>query len=841
MKLTELATETTAMADETADLALSLHNVSRSFPGVKALDRVELQVRRGEVHGVLGENGAGKSTLMAVASGALNPDEGTVWINGHELSGADPVEARERGLAIVRQEPALLPDLTVAENLYLGVDASRRPSPMAIQTWSEEVLGLWGASHGIRATDRVEELRPQQRFIVDICRAISQDPDVLVLDEPTEHLLRAEVSTLFKHVRAITAAGRSVVYISHRINEVKEITDRLTVLRNGRTVGTYDTAEKSNDDIVGLVIGRSLDVLFPGPPAAVGEVEVSLEGFATHGTEPLTIELRRGEIVGLAGIEGNGQRDLLRALAGLQHSSGAVTIAGRRVRRWSSRAARENGVVFLPGDRHHEGILPTLTVGENIAYRNLSAISTGGLVSGAAEARLSTKVVADYNVKTPSLDTPIESLSGGNQQKVLFGSALRRDPALFLVDEPTQGIDIGARSEIYRLMREAADAGSIVVMLSSDAVELSGVADRVLVFSRGRVIEDLSGEDVTERSITGPALESSAERGRVHKTSARATRWLAGDIAPLAILTALVVALAAYGGATSSNFLGTYNISGILALTAVLALVAFGQVLVLMTGGIDVSSGPVVGLVVNIASFYLLDGASWATQLGGWAVMILAALGVGLINWTLIEFVGLNPLIATLATYMAVQGVSFVLRPSPGGAISRPVLDGVGFKVGPIPVAFILVLAIALLGGWLLKKTTSGMSLRAVGSSEGVAQAIGIRPRTFRLGAYLGSSALAALAGVFYMAQTGTGDARGGVSLILLSITAAVVGGTSLAGGRGSFVGALLGAGLVQVIASLTVFLGLSSDWQYYLIGVLTLGAVVLYSGARRSAAVSSA
>ena len=693
----------------------------------------------------------------------------------------------------------------------------------------------------VRATDRVEQLHPQQRFIVEIVRAFSQDPDVLVLDEPTEHLLKDEVDILFGHIRAHTARGKAVVYISHRIHEVKQITDRITVLRNGCTVGTFDAPEMSEEQIVSLIIGRDLDVYFPDKRDRGIETPIvlGLDGFSARGLAPLSMNFRRGEIIGLAGIEGNGQRELIRALAGVDRSSGSVTIVGRTYSRYNNSVASRHHVVYIPGDRHNEGILAGLSVGENIAYRNLRKLSPGGFVRAGSEARLVKGVITEYNVKTPSVDTPIESLSGGNQQKVLIGSAFVGKPTLFLVDEPTQGVDIGARSEIYALMRLAADEGAVVIMLSSDAAELAGVADRVLVLSRGHVITEIDGDDVTERAITGAALTSDSERERAGVGDRhRIAGWLAGDQAPVAVVSFLIIALTLIGFASNPLFVGYYNVNGMLALAATLGFVALGQLFVLLTGGIDISVGAVVGLVVNIASFYLIDGATLSQQLGGWALMFGAALLVGFINWVLIDYVKLSPLIATLVTYMGVQGVSFVLRPSPGGSISSSITDPVTFAIGPVPVSFFVLVIFGVVLGLALKRSRPGIIIRAVGSREEQARVNGLHPKRVRLLAYLGSSFFAALASILFMAQTATGDAAGGVSLTLLSITAAVVGGASVFGGRGSFSGALLGALLVQVISSLTVFLKVSSDWQYYLVGILTIGAVALYSMARRRAAV---
>jgi len=834
------ATETVLAEHLRSGTALQMRGVTKVFPGVKALDGVHLDVAFGEVHGVLGENGAGKSTLMAIASGALRADEGEVFLGGVELDEPSPERARRLGLAIVRQEPALLPDLSVAENLYLGVGPDRRPAPHLMREWATTQLRRWSDDASVHADDRVEQLHPQQRFIVEICRALSQEPDILVLDEPTEHLLKDEVETLFGHIRDYAAKGRGVVYISHRIPEVRRITDRITILRNGRTTGTFATADASEDEIVSRIIGRDLDVYFPQRDEATGPgpVKFAIADFGGRGFAPLTREFRAGEIVGLAGIDGNGQRDFLRALAGLDKSTGRVAVGDKKIARYRHRAATDAGVVYLSGDRHNEGVLEGLSVRENISLRNLSHIARGGWVRARDENALVDDVISTYNVKTPTADTPIESLSGGNQQKALIGGALASSPAVFLVDEPTQGVDVGARSEIYQLMRSAADRGSVVIVLSSDAAELAGITDRVLVFSRGHVVQELEGSEISERNITGAAITASTERARVGARTPAFIRWLAGDRAPLAVVGGLIALLSIIGFAANPLFLGPQNISGVLTLTAVLGLVAFGQVLVLLTGGIDLSTGPLVGLTVVVASFYLIDGASILEQGSGWLLMFGVALAIGLINWVLIDVVRLSPIIATLVTYMAIQGISLTLRPSPAGVISRAVTDPLRLVLGPLPVSFLVVALLGLVLGYLLTRSRAGIALRAVGSAPEAARVNGINPRMLRLGAYLGSSLCAALAGVLFMAQTSIGDGRSGITFTLLSVTAAVVGGASVFGGRGSFVGALLGALLVQVVSAITVFLRLTPDWQYYLVGAMTLGAVALYSIARKRAAV---
>ncbi len=302
---------------ERAKTVLEIAGASKSFPGVRALDAVTFDVLAGEVHGLVGENGAGKSTLMAIASGALIPDAGSVAVDGVATSG-DPQAARALGLAIVRQEPALMPDLTVAENLYLGVPASLRPAVSDLTRWADECLRIWNENAPVKVSDRVDTLNPEQRFIVEIVKAFANNPKVLVLDEPTEHLAAQDVDRLFERIRRLTAAGGCVVYISHRIREVQRIADRLTVLRDGRSQGTFDARALNEDQIVELIVGVSLDREFPAKASNVSGEALKVENLSGPGFANVGVTVRRGEILGLAGISDNGQHEFMRALAGTQ-------------------------------------------------------------------------------------------------------------------------------------------------------------------------------------------------------------------------------------------------------------------------------------------------------------------------------------------------------------------------------------------------------------------------------------------------------------------------------------------------------------------------------------------
>jgi ribose transport system ATP-binding protein len=815
---------------------LQIDAVTKIFPGVRALDDVTFSVRRGEVHGLVGENGAGKSTLMAVASGALVPESGRVVLDGVEIVG-DTEQARRLGLAIVRQEPALMPDLTVAENLYLGVPADQRPSLMSTAEWAQQLLCRWRENVAIDAKERVLGLTPEQRFIVEIVKALSARPKVLVLDEPTEHLLAEDVDRLFERIHQITASDCAVVYISHRIREVKRIANRVTVLRDGQGQGTYDAAGLSEERIVELIVGGALDREFPAKAKArlTGTVldVVSLRG---PGFTDVSIQMQKGEILGLAGIDGNGQREFMSALAGLVQSRGAVSVNNRRANLHNSQSAAASGIRLLPGDRHRAGIFSELSVRENFSIRSLPLNALKGWIRQGVETRRARDAVSSFAVRTPSVETPIRALSGGNQQKLLLASVLAGNPEVLLVDEPTQGVDIGARVEIYRVLRQAAAAGTAVMVVSSDALEVAGLCDRVLIFSRGQIVTELRDSAVSENSITSAVLTATTERARL-STGVRAFwKWASGDWAPIVMLGLAVSLLGLYAEHMNGAYLSARNLGGMLGLVATLAIVAYGQQALMLVGGIDLSVGPLMGLFVVIQSFFANEGAPLSLHLTGWLVAGVAAVLVGLVNWTLVCPFRLHPMVATLATYMALQAISLILRPIPDGIIAESVVDVISVQVGFVPVIAIAagVLAIAL--EFALFKTRIGLVFRGVGSQREAARMAGIHPPLTLLAAYLGCSLLAALAAIPMMAQVGSGDPNAGTSYTLASIAAVVIGGASLFGGRGSFVGALLGALLIVQVNVVTSFLDIGDWWQSYLLGGMILGSVALYSKSREMA-----
>jgi len=828
-----------------ARVVLRLTDVVKAFPGVVALKGVSLDVVEGEVHALLGENGAGKSTLMAIAAGAMSPDSGTVEIGGAALTAALPSLAQSLGISVVYQHTSVLDELTVAENLLYCVPAERRSGAKQSGRWADEQLAAVGARFDKRT--RVNQLSIAERQLVEIAKALASQPKILVLDEPTEALTTIETEHLFTKIDEITARGTAVVYISHRLPEVKRVADRITILRDGQMRGTFAADGVSEAEVLKLIIGRSVDHAFPEKGKSKEKSTPLLEAKAvtSHSLQGVDFSVAGGEIVGLAGVEGNGQREFLRALAGLVPASGTMIVAGRPIRMSDPTAAQNGGVIYLPGDRHAEGLFLPLTVRENMTALVLGSLSRLGFIQSRRETALVEKQVQALSVKTPSTETPIKSLSGGNQQKVLFARSLARAPTVLLADEPTRGVDAGARMELYRILREAADRGTAVVVLSSDAVELQGLCDRVLVFSRGGIVQSLVGDSITEENITGAAITADTARRGSETGRAASGEWVrrfaSGDYAPLAILIALIVILGLYTSTINSFFLTTRSMTGSLYLASALLFVSMGQLIVLLTAGIDLSVGPLTGLTVVILSFFCGDGQGVGDLILGFGLAFATALAVGFANGFMVRKIGLTPVIATLSTYIGLQGVALLLRSTPAGYFRTDITSALTARLGPLPYVFIIGIVIAVAGEWALRRTRFGMELRAIGSNELAAHRLGANVNRSVILAYMLCALFTSISGILLAGQVGIGDPAVGANYTLQSISAVVLGGASIFGGRGSFLGAFAGVVLVQEITSATGFLGLGSAWQYWLPGLLILLAAGMYSRTRVSAAAHHA
>jgi ribose transport system ATP-binding protein len=490
---------------------LEVRNVGKSFPGVRALDGVDLSCRRGRVHALLGENGAGKSTLVRIITGNMQPDEGELLLDGEPVRFADPREASARGIAAVYQELTVLPAMSVADNVMLGQERSRRGLLRRDEQARlvREALDRVGLGH-LDPTVPAESLSLASRQLIEIARAWLRHSRLLVLDEPSAVLAGDELGGLFALVRDLAADGVAMVYISHRLNEIAELADDITVLRDGRQVSTgprpdYDTAR-----IVREMVGRDVDAVFPTRTAPAGEVLMRVRGLRPAGVAPpvhaVDLDLRAGEIVGLAGLLGSGRSRLLRTLAGAApRDGGEVVIADRRVGTGLKSAVRA-GVVLVPEERKTEGLVLDLPVKANVTLAALDTVASLGVLSNRRERAAFADEKQRLGIRAAGPDQVTQQLSGGNQQKVVLAKWLRTDPRVLLLDEPTRGIDVGARTEIYRLIAQFAADGFAVLFASSDLPEVVGLSHRVLVCRDGAIVGELAGDDIDEEAIMHFAL-----------------------------------------------------------------------------------------------------------------------------------------------------------------------------------------------------------------------------------------------------------------------------------------------------------------------------------------------
>ena len=496
------------------DLVLELNGVSRQFGAVRALTDVSFDCRAGEVHAVVGENGSGKSTLLGIASGFVDPDTGTVRIGGVPLRRDSPAKARKLGLAMAYQDTSLILPEPVKNNLFLAVPEDLRPPFWKRKRWARRVLAEFDLDLELFPDAPAGFLSLSDRQLFEVAKALANDPKVLLLDEPTTALGPDEVGALHRTVAACRRRGVGVVYVSHRLPEVLEIADRITVLRDGRNRGTFDAKATTEAELVELIVGRPFEAAFPLAAPRVDERRevLSVDGLQGQSFGPVSFVLEAGEIVGVAGAEGNGQPQLFDCLAGRQPpKAGRVVCDGEELSLISTHEAVSAGIMLLPGDRKREALMPVLGVKVNATVQALRRFSRVGILRRRTERRAVADLVDRLEIRTPSLEQPVEFLSGGNQQKVSVSRSFLKEPSVILAYEPTQGVDVGSRFDIYKALRTRTDGGTALLVKSSDPLELAGLCDRVLVMSRGQIIEEIPGDEldelrIVEAMVRGPGL-----------------------------------------------------------------------------------------------------------------------------------------------------------------------------------------------------------------------------------------------------------------------------------------------------------------------------------------------
>jgi ribose transport system ATP-binding protein len=883
---------------------LRLEHITKRYGGVTALANVDFACSLGTIHAVVGENGAGKSSLMKLIAGVTRPDEGEIYVEDKPIKFDSPSDAAALGIVCIFQELSLLPDLSVADNISIadppkrfGLIDRRRQRRIA-----EEVLQRVGCGD-IHPDERVKDLPLSRQQMVEIAKALVRNPRLIIMDEATSALTARDVDHLYRIVRGLREQGVAVLYISHRMPEIAALADICSVFRNGKHIETFPMSSRTTEEIVPMMIGREVARAYPEKPISSSS---SSNRASTPSTPPtkstpvhsgappqmppllelknlswyqvltgISLKLAPGEIVGLGGLDGQGQTELLLALFGvLRGLTGEILIDGRPVTIEHPRQAksRDIGLALIPQDRQTQGLLLPMSIKDNLVLAASPDLSRLGLIDRSREQTATNDIIAKLRILANNLSAPVRTLSGGNQQKVVIGKWLLKQPRILLLNDPTRGIDVGTKQELYRLMRELAGTGLGILFYSTDYEELIGMCDRVLVCYGGRLIRELSGSDLNEHNLIttslnlgeqswsadslarptrselprpepapqsniAPAETQTSRRSAligvqspsvtVHSRSQSWSRFWKRNAGPLLSLFVFAVMFILFAS-QQANGLSTNVLTSVSNKGVVLAFVAMAQTLVILTGGFDLSVGMVMTMTSCLSSV-ILNGSPLQTAFAAIAIL-LSGLLAGAINATIVVIGRIQPIIATLATGAIYFGIALLLRPSPGGEVNEDLSNALTYDVFGIPTTFLLLVGTILFVWWPFRNLIVGRNCYAVGSSERAAYMSGLAIGRARFAAYAFAGLLAACGGLLLSLISLSGEASSsqGGFYTLNSIAAVAIGGTSLFGGSGGFIGSICGALVLRTISDLLFVFNAPALWQPLFQGLILLGAVCL-------------
>lgn len=836
-------TQSPTLPSTTAEptVVAAVRNAVVRFGTTTVLHGVDLELTHGSVHAVVGQNGAGKSTLVKALMGVNALAEGHIEVDGEAVSLNGPQDARQLGLEIVFQDQPLAPQLDVVENMFLGREMTRAGVLLdrrSMRRTAQKALDQVQAD--VSVTELVGDLTPTQRVQVSIAAALAAEPRVLVLDEPTAALGSAEAGPVFDLVRLAAEHGVSVLYISHRLGEITSLADQITVLRDGRLVRTGPAENVTTGTMISWMVGRELEALFPDVPHSPGDVLLSANGLKS-GTlvRGMDLEIREGEIVGLAGLVGSGTSETLLALFGDRRAAGDVSVTGSTHRPRTPRSAVKRGLAYIPEERRTEAIFPGLSLRNNLTAASLGKHSTATVLSHRAEQETADRLISQLGIVASSPEQDIATLSGGNQQKAVVGRWLARGGRIYLVDEPTAGVDVGAKVEIYRELGELAANGAAVLVVSSDFEELIGLCDRILVVRDGEVADEhvkgtidvdalttaAAGSGAKERKTSeDPANEGAAPPSAAQRGTVRPRRsWIrqAALICAM-VLTVIVLAMGSPGFGTAASLLDVVRQAGSPALLAAALAIALGA------GAFDLSVGAVAMFTSTVSAWLVLQGAPPTVAL---LAAVLAGALVGLINGSITVALQVPAFVATLGMLFLLVGTTLGINKGLPIAIptdSMYLMFGRGY-MGWVPVVAVIagVAVVLLTAVW--RATPLGLWLRAIGNDARTASMRGVREHRTKLIALVVSGATSGLSGALLSSYGGGSTARdASMDLLVTALAAAFLGSAMTRSFLFDPATAALGALFVTAVGAGLISNGLSDQWLSGVQGVIVLLAVLL-------------
>jgi rhamnose transport system ATP-binding protein len=815
---------------------VGLREATKSFGAVAALRGATFDLRQGEVLALLGENGAGKSTCVKLLAGVLRPTTGTLLLDGQPATISSPQAAAAAGIAVMHQHPGLFPDLSVAENVWmghmpragLGLDAG------AMRASTSALLNTLGLDVDPGAT--LGRLRTSEQQLVEVARALSREARVLIMDEPTAALSSREVERLFAVVDGLRARGVALMFVGHRMDEIFHVANRVAVLRDGLLVGVEAAAELTRDRAIHLMVGRELSGDYPRSGAVPGSAVLEVRGLSRAGEyEDVGFTVRAGEVVGLGGLVGAGRTELARTLFGITQSDRGEMLVGGEPRRFHSAAeAMAAGVAYVSEDRLGQGLVMDASVLANARLTVLDQATSGGFLSDVRARGLAGPHLDRLRLRFAGWEQPVNRLSGGNQQKVVLAKWLATNPRLLILDEPTQGVDVGTKAEVHALIAELASRGLAILLISSEMPELLGVSDRVVVLREGRQVAELSRDEATQEAVLRAATTDRAAEDKSEGATAWPRRCL--RLGREAGLIAAMLAVLIPTGIVNPLVFSEVNLRALAMDASLLTLAALAQLLVMLTRNIDLSVAAVIGLSAYGSALVMT-----ANPPGGIATGIVVALLIGvacgLFNGVVTAYGRVPAIVVTLGTMSIFRGLNSLW--TGGQQISADMvppawLDLTAARVAGVPLMALIALAILLGARLALRRTETGRRLYAVGSNPDGAALIGLASHRLVLGAFAVAGLLAGLTGALWASRYATVDARVASGFELQVIAAAVVGGVALRGGAGTVLGVALGALTLLVIRNGLVLVRVDPLWLQGVYGLVILAAIAIDAGVGR-------